>query len=802
MLRFACLLAVGVGLCLPATSGTALAGASAPHPMPAHPDLIRTLGPTRVAALQRAGLPEREGYEMMTRSLRRTHLAADKARTNGTGSCLFILWTFPDHTADTADHPRGDYEDMFFSIGTYPTGSMNDFYLEASHGTYQIGGVVSGWTTSSHTYASYANADGTQDYYTCKEMIRDVIAQLDPVVDFAQFDNDGPDGIPDSGDDDGSVDSIFFIHAGPGQEASGSTQDIWSHAWSFWDLTTNDGVDIGRYSVEPEELPSGDMSTMGVFAHEYGHVLGLPDLYDTDYSSSGIGEWGLMSGGSWNSRPGDLGGSCPAQMTAWSKAQLGWVTPVAITATTTDLVLPAAATHAVAYRVWRDGAAGSDEYFLIENRQNVGFDAGLVRRQVDYGLPLADGLLLYHVDDAMGSNTNDHHRLLDVEDASPWILNDGSARENLDGVIDYGVRRYVWSYNRGDNGDTWPGFSAVNGDSTDWLSPRDRDRFADDTTPGAEDYACAPTGVAITHIVLSGDDVVADVEINTPQISTPAVPASVVWDFEDGMQDLRGCNAVAHFDQTQAGTCGGPGGLWFGTTGWDYCGGAGYGNNWDDAVAVAALVGIDAAPQVILTHRYETESGYDFARLEVRAADVGAAWTTLGSFSGSANCRTDTWTIPPTVLEAGRVGATGNAKVELRMRLTSDGSYSPEDGNFCGVGWWVDQLEVTGTPTGVDELPGAMPTVAQLRPPVPNPFNPLTVLPYFVPTGARAVTLRVYDARGSAVRMLVSGPAAPGWQEARWDGRDDGGNRVASGLYFATLQVDGTQRTQKVALVK
>ena len=170
--------------------------------------------------------------------------------------------------------------------------------------------------------------------------------------------------------------------------------------------------------------------------------------------------------------------------------------------------------------------------------------------------------------------------------------------------------------------------------------------------------------------------------------------------------------------------------------------------------------------------------------------------------SGTSNCRTDTWAIPATVLAAGRVGATDNAKVELRLRLTSDGSFSPEDGNYCGIGWWVDQLEVTGTPTGVDELPGLTTTAAQLRPPVPNPFNPLTVLPYYVPAGAQAVTLRMFDAQGRAVRTLVSGPVATGWQDARWDGRDDTGKRVASGLYFATLQVDGVQHRRKVALVK
>ncbi len=214
------------------------------HQVPAHPDLIRELGREEVARLHKAYAPRRMASDMQL------DFQSRSSRVTGTGTSLVILWEFVDHAADQVNHPTSAYDDMMFSVETFPTGSMNDYYQEVSHGAFGVQGLVSGWTMAADTYASYENDDGSQDATTCKLMIEDAIAQLDAVIDFSQFDNDGPDGIPNSGDDDGDVDSIFFVHSGPGQEQSGDENDIWSHAWSFWNgLSTNDGVQINRYSV-------------------------------------------------------------------------------------------------------------------------------------------------------------------------------------------------------------------------------------------------------------------------------------------------------------------------------------------------------------------------------------------------------------------------------------------------------------------------------------------------------------------------------------------------------------------------
>jgi len=782
----ACVVTVAV-----ACSGPAFA---APRPMPAHPELLRRLGGAEVAKLQRKTYTPRMAADLR---IMRTDKAA--AAVTGTGSCLVILWEFADHPADQVNHPASAYDDMMFSTGTFPTGSMNDYYLEVSYGQYGVGGTVTDWTTAASTYASYANGDGSQDAYTARAMLQDAIVALDPVIDFSQFDNDGPDGVPDSGDDDGLVDALFFVHAGPGQEQSGDPADIWSHAWALpGGQATNDGVMVYRYSVEPEEFTNGDQITVGVFAHEYGHVLGLPDLYDTDYSSQGIGEWGLMSGGSWTRRDAGDPGSSPSHMTAWCKMQLGWLTPVEITGDTPGLTVVPAETSPVAYKVFRNGFAGANEYYLFENRRRLGFDEGLVRRQQTMGYDDPEGLIIYHVDENASGNGNDLHRLVDVVDASPWFDGQGGWWENLDGS--FIVYNKVWNYNRGDNGDLWPGFTAVNADSSEWVLPRDRTTFNDTSVPAAGDYECGTTGLSLENIALAGVDVTLDVSLSGAVDAAPAnVATGGVWDFETGAEEWQFCNSFVHWDQTQAGGCAGSGGLWFGTDGWAYCNGVGYGNSWNDFTWITVGVETAGGPQVELTHRYELEPGYDYAYLEVRPWGDGV-WTELASFNGTSGCTSGSWAIPSPVLAASDPDGNGVGAVDVRLRMTSDGGWSSADGSFCGIGWWVDRVAVTSLyPAGVNP-PGAALTAA-LESPVPNPFNPQTVLRYSVPAGARDVTLAVFDARGRLVRRLDAETSA-GWHEAVWNGRTDRGARAASGLYFARFVADGKVQTRKMVMVQ
>ncbi|MDX2473180.1 MAG: M6 family metalloprotease domain-containing protein [Candidatus Krumholzibacteria bacterium] len=775
-------------ICTLALAGSAPAGARVAgdaHLMPAHPRLIERVGNREVARLHRAQYtPE------MRRDLNLDRPTTKSAAVLGTGTPLIVLWDFSDHTADLASHPASAYEAMLFSTGTYPTGSLNDFYLEASFGNFGVGGQLIGWQTAGNTYASYANANGSQDPNTARVMIQDMIAQLDATINFADYDSDL----------DGLVDGLFFVHAGAGQEESGDPADIWSHSWSFGGgLPTNDGVSIDRYSVEPEEFSDGSQITVGVFAHEYGHMIGLPDLYDTDYSSAGIGQWGLMSGGSWTHRPGDQPGSSPAALTAWSKIQLGWLTPTEFVGDAAGLVLPPANTNPVAFKFHKAGDAGGDEYFLVENRRRLGFDEGLLGRQIDLGLPDPEGMIIYHVDESMSGNATDAHRLLDVVDASPWFGDNGDYHENLNApTADYSR---VSGYNRGDNGDLWPGFTSFSADSTDWSGVRDRATFDSNSIPATATYDCSATGLALTNIALSGVDVVFDLTLAAVAPQQPVLARANEWNFERDAADWQFCNSYAHLDQTQNQNCGGNQGLWFGSNGWDNCSGAGYGNSWNDHATVTVGVNVASGPQVQINHKFELEPGYDYAYLEVRPAGInGAIWTTLAAYTGFSSCVTNNHTIPASVLAAGDPDGNGTAAVEVRLRLATDGVWSAQDGSFCGLGWWVDDFLVTQMYAAGVELPGATLGVA-LSNPVPNPFNPATALAYTVPTGAGSVSLVIYDQRGRQVRTLAV-EADSGRHEIIWNGRNDQGGAVASGLYFARFQVDEVVEIRKMALIK
>ena len=156
-----------------------------------------------------------------------------------------------------------------------------------------------------------------------------------------------------------------MIHAGPGGEVTGNTNDIWSHKWVLdGGAYAADGTTkIYAYLTVPEDC------RLGVCAHELGHLLfGFPDLYDTDYSSEGIGNWCLMAGGSWNN-----GGLTPAHPSAWCKSKQNWVTSQNYIANQNNVPIEDVKSSYKVHRLWKDGAIGN-EYFLVENRQKINFD--------------------------------------------------------------------------------------------------------------------------------------------------------------------------------------------------------------------------------------------------------------------------------------------------------------------------------------------------------------------------------------------------------------------------------------------
>lgn len=316
---------------------------------------------------------------------------------DGTTRVLALLVEFVDNpaTVDTAF-----FDNLLFEPP--PAASVRDYYDEVSYGALDLVTVnlpsQMGWQMAERPYngaGGYINADGitgtADDYglgdfpHNAQGLVWDLVGLVDPLVDFSRYDNDG----------DGVVDTLIVIHAGPAAELTGDPNYAWSHAWELPDGGQSaDGVIIEPYTLEPEYWREPGDLTIGVFTHELGHSLfNLPDLYDTDYSSHGVGHWSLMGYGAWN---GDLGDT-PAHPGAWSRIQMGFNTPVVVADNLDSASIPRVEDNPppapTIYRLWSEGG-GNDEYYLVENRQRVGYDAAL----------RGAGLLIWHVDETVESN--------------------------------------------------------------------------------------------------------------------------------------------------------------------------------------------------------------------------------------------------------------------------------------------------------------------------------------------------------------------------------------------------------------
>ncbi|MEO0142389.1 MAG: M6 family metalloprotease domain-containing protein [candidate division WOR-3 bacterium] len=326
---------------------------------------------------------------------------------------------------DFSDNPH-QYDASKFDSLIYgeSINSMRKYYSEVSYGKFTISkeSNIEGWFLAPQLYSYYVgDSFGFYSDYpnNVQKLVEDACALADPYVDFSQYDGDG----------DGIVDGIFIVHAGPGAEETGDIHDIWSHQWQLSNTGTScpgpyqtqDGVKVDYYSMEPErfEVVATAPITCGVFCHEFGHVLGLPDLYDIDYSTYGIGSFCIMSAGSWGQAgSSDLPGNTPCHFSAWCKYQLGWLNPTGVSRSEVSRLdnqqIPCSAGNPYVIRMGEDPggpdwnwSGGKGEYFLIENRYRTGFDRSLP----------GDGLLILHIDDSQEDNSNENHPLVGIMQA-------------------------------------------------------------------------------------------------------------------------------------------------------------------------------------------------------------------------------------------------------------------------------------------------------------------------------------------------------------------------------------------------
>ena len=374
---------------------------------------------------------EKAGQEMLRRAARR---AGKPSSTNtGTQSGLVILVEFKDKKFVT-ENPQPTFQRFFNEEGYNEggmAGSVKDYFKKQSYDKLTIEfDVVGPYTTANDMeyYGAHYKDDSGNEHNDIHPalMVREAVdAAHEAGVDFSKYD----------WDKDGNVDQVFVIYAGYSEAQGAAPETIWPHEWSLSvedKRVKYDGVWINTYGCAAE-LRGSEGTTMdgiGTACHEFSHCLGLPDMYDTDYSGGyGTGYWDVMNGGSYldNSRT-------PAGYTSYERWFSGWMEPVEIKEMTQITGMKPLATHAEAYVLYNEGRKKdiTGEYYLLENRQPVDFDSKL------YG----HGMLILHVDYNESAWTNNK-------------VNDDVNHQRC--TIIPADNQFAQSYYNDIAGDPWPG---------------------------------------------------------------------------------------------------------------------------------------------------------------------------------------------------------------------------------------------------------------------------------------------------------------------------------------------------------
>ncbi|MGD2067843.1 MAG: M6 family metalloprotease domain-containing protein [Gemmatimonadota bacterium] len=464
------------------------------------------------------------------RGLERTMARVGPRQAEGTIRVPVVLGLFDD-SPQTPPFTREEIQTEFFDGPNSRYRTITDYYSEVSGGRVELLGVTLDWKRSGMTEEDVAQGESA-----LPGAIGGFITELlnaNYAVDWGQFDNDGPDGMPNSGDDDGYVDMVAVIHPDHGAECGGAGRDdrIWSHKWNLRSATGQDfvtgtasatpgfgNIRIADYTVQPayscdtDQMGFRTINQIGVLAHELGHAFGLPDLYDTNGSSpdhAGIGRWGLMGSGSWGCSTYEP--ERPCHMSAWSKEQLGWVEPEQLVPGT-DLSAMTFEPVESAGKVYRvDDPDGSGEYLLIEHRRKLNdtFDQDLWR----------SGLLVWHVD---------YERVLQRWTSN--LVNSDPDRMGVyllqaDGRNDLGADDGSGG-NRGDPGDMFPGSTG-------------NAAFHAGSSPGSWTWEGGPFGLTLENVTLAGSAVTADLFVGFRSLTLEQVGGGTIFTVDGASVDAE-----------------------------------------------------------------------------------------------------------------------------------------------------------------------------------------------------------------------------------------------------------------------
>ncbi len=371
---------------------------------------------------------------------KRTPKLGDFKHYEGEYKGIIILANFAD-----CQFKENHNQELYFNVANTPgftnemgfKGSVRDYFLSQSRGKFDFSFDVVGPVQLSHSYKYYGEdaANGSSHNIHAGEMIAEACQLVGETVDWSQYDWDG----------DGEVEQVFVVFAGEGQHNSTDPYTIWPHKHSLSMSDYGEVLQIGsrtidQYACSSEMFTSTMISGIGVMCHEFSHCFGFPEHYDTALGSSGnfgMYTWDVMGMGNYNGN-----GFIPAGYTSHERMVLGWLDPIELCddEVQVDGMQPLSE-GGDAYIIYND--ANHNEYYLLENRQKVGWDAALP----------GNGLLIIHVDfdkqiwEANGVNVvqtygafiNDHQRMTIFH------------ADNDDAKTDFSLQRDTYPYVKRDS---------------------------------------------------------------------------------------------------------------------------------------------------------------------------------------------------------------------------------------------------------------------------------------------------------------------------------------------------------------